>query len=320
MATVMTSPGDGSSQLDPDAAHLEGDDRLDALARGALAAALQMGRELGLTIDQPRVLSDEQNLLVHLAPAPVVARVATRIAWSRPDPAAWLAREVAVAGHAAQRGGPVVPPTTEVPPGPHRKDGYDLTLWRYVAASDALATEAEVGEALARLHLSLRDFPQEALPDRLPVHVQIENELGALEREALLDLAKLQALRALHARLSAELAAVKGTPGVLHGDAHPWNLLSTDAGWRWIDMEETGFGPQEFDLAVLASKVENPDAALSQYASTMGRSPVPMEILAPFQRIRELESVVWGLGMAVTDPTYREAAQDRLKRLLSASS
>jgi Ser/Thr protein kinase RdoA (MazF antagonist) len=197
-------------------------------------------------------------------------------------------------------------------------NGFAMSLWTYVESSTDLASEAEVGEALARLHLSLRYFPGESLPTRLPVHAQIENGLSALERERIVDAATIRRLRELHDQMSRNLAALKGTPGVLHGDAHPWNLLRTEAGWRWIDMEETGFGPQEFDLAVLASKVDDPDSALAAYSSAMQRPRVASEVLVPFQKIRELETVVWGLGMAVTDQTYRDEANDRLERLLRA--
>src|SRR5437773_1342592 len=268
-----------------------GDDSLDLLARRGLAAAVSLARELDIDVGRPVVLSNEQNLLVHLFPSLVVARVATRIAWSRPDPAAWLAREVSVATHAARNGGPVVPPALGLDPGPHRNNGFDLTLWTFVESTGDLAAEREVGEQLAQLHLSLRDFPREALPDRLPVHAQIENGLSALQREKVVDVRTLDALRDRHARLTNELALLEGTNGVIHGDAHPWNLLRTRQGWRWIDLEETGFGPQEFDLAVLASKVSDVDAALATYATTMGRPVVPREQLIPFQRIRELESV-----------------------------
>ena len=305
-------------KMDESAVHrnMNEDEHLDDLARGALDAAVGLGRELGLELSAPRILSNEQNLLVHLWPSPVVARVATRIAWSRPDPAAWLSREVAVATYAARNGGPVVPPTDLVDPGPHRVQGYDMSLWTYVDAGGELAAEAEVGEALGRLHRSLEGFPSLSLPEDLPVHAQIRNGLAALERESVIDRQTLDELRAMHQRYSGELAGFQGTRGVIHGDAHPWNLLRTDAGWRWTDMEETGSGPQEFDLAVLVSKVDDPRAALDAYASTMGRAAVELEILAPFQRIRELESVVWGLGMSVTDPSYREDAKARLDRLL----
>ena len=45
--------------------------------RSPIAAALALGRDHGIRIDEPRVLKDGSNLLVHLRPAPVVVRVAT---------------------------------------------------------------------------------------------------------------------------------------------------------------------------------------------------------------------------------------------------
>jgi hypothetical protein len=77
--------------------HGDSGDRVEKLRRAGLAAAIALAREQGLPADDPRVLSSRGNLLVHLAPAPVVARVATLTAWTRSDPFVWLAREVAVA-------------------------------------------------------------------------------------------------------------------------------------------------------------------------------------------------------------------------------
>jgi hypothetical protein len=47
----------------------------------------------------------------------------------------------------------------------------------------------------------------------------------------------------------------------------------------------------------------------------VGRRQVGTETFSPFQRIRELETVVWRLGMAVSDPSFRTTAEDRLKAL-----
>ncbi len=60
-----------------------GGDRVATLTRGGLAAALAVARRHKLPADDPRILSARGNLLVHLAPAPVVARVATLTAWTR---------------------------------------------------------------------------------------------------------------------------------------------------------------------------------------------------------------------------------------------
>src|SRR5215208_4998029 len=92
----------------------------------ALRAAALVAREPGVHFgDEPRVMHEGSNLLLHLHPAPVVARVATTTAMVR-EGDAWLTREVAVAGHAAAAGAPVVSPTSEMPPGPHHFSGLTM--------------------------------------------------------------------------------------------------------------------------------------------------------------------------------------------------
>ncbi|MEJ7568987.1 MAG: hypothetical protein WKF41_12060 [Gaiellaceae bacterium] len=43
--------------------------------REAVEAAVAVARGLGLKVEEPRVLRDLTNVLVHLVPTPVVARV-----------------------------------------------------------------------------------------------------------------------------------------------------------------------------------------------------------------------------------------------------
>src|SRR5215472_1529783 len=160
----------------------EGGDRVEKMRRAGLAAAVALAREQGLPADDPRVLSSRGNLLVHLAPAPVVARVATLTAWTRSDPFVWLAREVAVAGYTADRGGPVVAPTALADPGPHRSNGLAVSPWAWVPPSQARPGPADVGETLARLHLAAAGFPGD-LPVLAPLRAQISDGLAALERE-----------------------------------------------------------------------------------------------------------------------------------------
>ncbi|MGC1281741.1 MAG: aminoglycoside phosphotransferase family protein, partial [Streptosporangiaceae bacterium] len=79
-------------------------DRFAEMTHAGLAAAVTVARAQGLPADDPEVLSSRGNVLVHLRPAPVVARVATLTAWTRSEPFQWLAREVAVAGYTAANG------------------------------------------------------------------------------------------------------------------------------------------------------------------------------------------------------------------------
>jgi len=60
------------------------------LTRCAVATAVTVAAQLGLRFDEPVILHDVNNTLVHLRPAPVVARVATMTRTVRQG-AAWLA-------------------------------------------------------------------------------------------------------------------------------------------------------------------------------------------------------------------------------------
>ena len=96
----------------------------------ATDVALGLARELGIEVRQPRILKDSNNTMVHLAPAPVVAKVGT--SHFRDAKLESLGRELAVAAHLAERGSPTIRPASDVDPGPHVREDVTLTLWRYV--------------------------------------------------------------------------------------------------------------------------------------------------------------------------------------------
>jgi hypothetical protein len=91
----------------------------------SLAAAQAVAREHGVACDEAVRIAAGSNVLVHLKPAPVVARVMTGTAVLHDDAEQWLAREVAVGAFLAERTDLVVPPSDILPPGPHEQDG----LW-----------------------------------------------------------------------------------------------------------------------------------------------------------------------------------------------
>src|SRR4051794_33980545 len=132
------------------------------LIERARRAATQVAREHGLHFDdEPRVIHDGSNLLLHLHPAPVVARVATTTAIVR-EGDAWLTREVAVARHVAVQGAPTVAPTDEIPPGPHHFSGLTMTFWEHVTEVAEPADPERAGHALHECHEALATYPEAA--------------------------------------------------------------------------------------------------------------------------------------------------------------
>ncbi|MGQ0716027.1 MAG: phosphotransferase family protein [Pseudonocardiales bacterium] len=111
-------------------------DELAARTDRAVAAAAGAGRDLGLTVTDPRVLYDVFSVVVHLLPAPVVVRVPAvlpRTVAADPDAQSAQQRcELAVAGWLADRGHPVVAPSPLVAREPVRRDGFSMTFWQFV--------------------------------------------------------------------------------------------------------------------------------------------------------------------------------------------
>jgi Phosphotransferase enzyme family len=254
------------------------------------------------------VLSDGSNVIVQLAPAPVVARVATATGETRAGRALdWLARDVDVVRFLAASGADVVPPASEVPPGPELWDGLAISFWRFVEHDrEHPPSAAELGSALRRLHGHLGAYPVD-----LPPFTGLLDECGrVIER---LERSHRSALQAALRRVRSALDGAGGPARPLQGDVGRGNLLRTPAGLVWTDFEDACFGPVEWDLGCLAASTE-PDAAAALEA--YGR-PAGDEALAPFVEARRLQVAVWTAFLAETRPELRARAGARLSRVLT---
>lgn len=281
------------------------------LAPRALAAAVAVARAHGIRSTDPAVLSARSNLIVHLRPAPVVARVATATAILRPDVREWFGREVAVAGFLAGQGVGVVPPSEEIPPGPHERHGQTVSFWRFVAPDPGRRPSvAEAGQALQELHRALRNFPGE-LPYLACPLVEVPRLLDRIGRQGDLPAADLARLRNAHERLAPILRSPSRPAQALHGDAHLRNLIATADGLLWNDFEDTCCGPADWDLACFCRQIpEGGEAALAAYG---GGAPT-LEELAPWLEARELQGTVWLVAMSRPFPDRRSRAEEMLAR------
>jgi hypothetical protein len=191
--------------------------------------AASLARRLGLVFDEAEVIDEGMNVLVHLRPAPVVARVTRLAHLVRPVDA--LRGGVGLAKHLGDR---AVSPSDLIDPGPHADGGRYITFWTYRPGVEAPPMEA--GAALRAFHDAAETYrgPMRAFDPR-PEALRIADLVGGEPAEILRDAA-------------ARLAPPALPQQAIHGDAHFGNVL---AGGVWQDFDEACVGPREWDLACM---------------------------------------------------------------------
>src|SRR5947209_14729130 len=104
---------------------------LSAPEQRALAAASAVACAHGLKLEAAVVIYSGSNVLVHLRPAPVVARVMSGTVALHDDPRTWLEREISVLEF-LMSSGLAVSPSQLIAPGPHFRDGLWMTFMEWV--------------------------------------------------------------------------------------------------------------------------------------------------------------------------------------------
>lgn len=237
------------------------------LDQRAVAAAGAVAAAYGLAQDEATVIHSGSNVLVHLRPAPVVARVMTGTVALHDRPRRWLEREVSVLEFLAPSG-LAIAPSSLIAPGPHHHDGLWMTFSAWipdVEPSARLDGAHRLGRALRDLHDELRPFEGD-LGSLRALREDIERLHGQL-RPA--DARDADAISSLRARLDALREVVFESPlptQALHGDVSLSNLLHTPQGLIWNDFEDTFRGPVHWDVAgyVISLTTHGADASFVQ--------------------------------------------------------
>src|SRR5258708_4332741 len=223
-----------------------------SLQADAVHAAQEIARRYGLATEHTRVLHDANNVVVHLAPSPVVAKLCPASAGDR----GWrkLATELEIANHLERAGAPVVGPSPELPPGPYLLGGYALTFWRHQDHDPAaLATGWAAGQALAQVHEALDSYP-ETFPSFLDRQVRrAARTLFDETAPSAIPASERAFLCSEYLCIRSVLLDKKLRCRTLHGDPHRGNLLISRSGCLMIDFESVCSGPLEWDLSALPS-------------------------------------------------------------------
>jgi aminoglycoside phosphotransferase (APT) family kinase protein len=208
----------------------------------AVDAAKSLALALGLRVNDAMVLHNSNKLAVRLAPCEVFARVA-------PLAHRDLRFEVELAQRLAETESPVAALEPRVEPRVYERDGFAVTLWTYYEpVTPADVSPADYASALERLHAGMRTLKvasphftdRVAEAQQLVATRDLTPALTDADREVL-----IAALRERRRAISDRAAPEQ----LVHGEPHPGNVLATDSGPLFIDLETCCRGPVEFDLA-----------------------------------------------------------------------
>jgi thiamine kinase-like enzyme len=134
-------------------------------------------------------------------------------------------------------------------------------MWTYFESVRRMLPPVEYAQSLERLHAGLRqvDITTPHFMDRVAATQQ-----DVANRDVTPDLAETdRALLAKRPRdLRRSIVSRCAPEQLLHGEPHPWNVLNTENGPRFIDFENTAHGLVEYDLGWVPKEVSEqyPDA------------------------------------------------------------
>jgi aminoglycoside phosphotransferase (APT) family kinase protein len=205
-------------------------DRVRAALHAACASA-------GVDCSHARLLRLHSNAVFHLPAHDLIARVSTGELHQR------IATSLTVTAWLADQGFPTIRPVlcTPVP-----ASGFVVSVWQYVETSEAPRTAADLARLLRRLHalppppFDLPEMPS-ALAGTLDAARAHPEAFADGDQQWLID--RIAQLEAAWTRLRFALPR-----GLVHGDAHPNNLLPTAEVVLLGDWDHTGRGPREWDL------------------------------------------------------------------------
>ena len=270
----------------------------------AVSAARAVAFRYGIRADKARVLHDANNIVVHLAPSPVVAKVcpsATTRGMQK------LGAEMAIARHLVGAGAPVVGPSSELPAGPHVYCDHAITFWRYHDHDpEAAVSVCEAGNTLAQVHMALDAHPG-LLRSFLDMQVKRAGDLlaGATSLP-MLKVGTRAFLRGEYASITSQLHSRNLRCRALHGDPHRGNFLVGPTGCLMIDFESVCSGPLEWDLSAIPG-------------GGAGLFDVEEDLLQLLRRLRSLCVAVWCWTRSDRSSAFERAAMDHFDLLRRAA-
>ena len=207
----------------------------------AVGAAMGVASSLDLGVADTRVVQNSNKLALRLLPCDVFARVA----FAGHEV---LQAELEIGRRLAEVGSPVASLEPRVEPRVYERDGFVVTLWTYYEQSRQGVSPADYAKALERLHAGMAhlDVTVPHFTDRV---AEAQRLVASRDRTSGLEDSDRELLSSTLRSRSRAISERSSPEQLLHGEPHAGNLLNTESGPLFIDLETCCRGPVEFDVA-----------------------------------------------------------------------
>lgn len=241
--------------------------------------------------------------------APVVVKFYRPGRWSD----AAIAEEHAFAADLAAAELPLVAPLSIAGRSLHHFDGHRLALYPRRGGRAPSLESAEhlqwMGRLIARIHgIGARGrFEHRGAID---LDTFLRAPRAAVLGSALLPAALASrygaAVDALEPLLRERFEQVQPHRLRLHGDCHPGNVLWTDAGPHFVDLDDARLGPAVQDLWMLATDARSLELLLEGYAEFRDFDYAELALVEPLRVLRQLHWAGW-IAQRWHDPAFPQA-------------
>jgi Ser/Thr protein kinase RdoA (MazF antagonist) len=241
--------------------------------------------------------------------APVVAKFYRPGRWSD----AAIAEEHAFAAELAAAELPLVAPLLIDGRSLHHIGGHRLALYPRRGGRAPQLESAEhlqwMGRLIARIHgIGARE--RFAHRGAIDIDTFLRAPRAAVLGSALLPTALAlrygAAVDALEPLLRERFEQVQPRHLRLHGDCHPGNVLWTDAGPHFVDLDDARLGPAVQDLWMLATDARALDLLLEGYAEFRDFDYAELALVEPLRVLRQLHWAGW-IAQRWHDPAFPQA-------------
>jgi Ser/Thr protein kinase RdoA (MazF antagonist) len=261
--------------------------------------------EVGLDPGSAHLLRLGENALYALPDHDLVVRIARSEAGRDR-----VEREVAIATWLAELDFPAVRCASDLPQ-VIPVDGRLVTFWNLVGEREEKPSFADLGTILARFHaLAPPPFPLPRFDPFSVVPARLAQP-GEADPEDVAFLADLY-----HRLAEAYQGLTFSAPlGLIHGDAHRFNLLATSSEVLLSDFEVVAFGPREWDLTPTALSVQRFGLPRNDYAAFVrayGTDVTDWDGYRTMAAVRELTMTTWLMQNVSESPRIADEFRTRV--------